>query len=140
MDDPTTVLVQDSIFDLAEALFTPTAGPVHADAHGSERFASAVSKVKSSAVRCLVLAALAEAGDDGHTDAELERLLEEARPTPGNRRGDLVKLGAAEKAHRKRPHPVTSNPCEVWRLTADGFALAALLGGPSAIRRTAAQL
>lgn len=129
-----------AIDDLADRVLTPTVGPVHANGHGAEVIAAHASSASSSPIRLLVLCALADAGPDGCTDAELERILERPRPTPGNRRGDLVSLGCARKAHRKRPHPVTQNPCEVWVITTYGLAVLAHLGGVQNARRIAAQL
>jgi hypothetical protein len=121
------------VADLIGQVLDRTEGAVHASASVTEHIAAASVRVTGSKDRLLVLAALAEAGEHGCTDPDLERLLEKARPTPGNRRGDLVALKLARKAYRTRPHPVTGNPCQVWRLTVKGLAVVTELGGRSAV-------
>lgn len=68
--------------------------------------------------RYRVLAAIAGTVD-GMTDQELEECLLMDRPTPGNRRSELVAGGWVRDSGRTRPTRA-KNPAVVWVLTAEG--------------------
>lgn len=60
---------------------------------------------------------------DGITDQELEYLLDVPRPSPGNRRGELVKAGLVEDSGVRRS-TTSGNPAVVWRCTPRGVEVA----------------
>lgn len=69
----------------------------HAAGHVTEVAAAERIRLTANTLRAKVLAALVEAGPDGLTDVEVEDRLGLRRPTGGNRRGELVKLGLVAK-------------------------------------------
>lgn len=98
----------------------PTADPAH---HGrqTEAVAAWQNLPRSGSQRLRVLEAIARAGDEGRTDAELEDRLGMLRPSPGNRRGELVAGGWVRDSGRRRPTR-TGSPAVVWVLTEAGRA------------------
>lgn len=62
-----------------------------------------------------VLEALMDAGEHGLTDHELAARLGGQQTSLGVRRGELVKLGLVEDAHRTRPAP-SGSAAKVWRI------------------------
>lgn len=70
-------------------------------------------------LRRRVLHAIARAGVDGITDQELETELGLERPTPGNRRNELVRGGWVRDSGDRRPTRA-GNPAVVWVLTLEG--------------------
>lgn len=84
-------------------------------------------------LRVRALEQLAAAGSDGLTDVELEDRLQVRRPTGGNRRGELVKIGAVQEATGPDGSPVLREvpghlPAKVWRVTELGAELLGRLG------------
>lgn len=72
-------------------------------------------ELKVGKLRTRALAALVEAGEDGLTDVQLEGLLGCRRPTGGNRRGELVKLGLVRRAPLARTRVVPGHRrAAVW--------------------------
>lgn len=94
-------------------------GPTHTGGHATERAAAAANAGRSGSQRRRVLEAIGNAGPDGHTDFELERLLGLNRPSPGNRRGELVAAGLVTNSGRTRLTN-TKSPAVVWVLTDAG--------------------
>jgi len=92
--------------------------PAH---HGrdTERAAAYAVMPNVGTQRMRVLVAIALAGDDGRTDQELEDELEMRRPSPGNRRGELVLGGWVRDSGRRRPTH-SGGPANVWILTEAG--------------------
>lgn len=74
---------------------------------------------RSGTQRLRVLYAIARAGWRGRTDQELEDELEMQRPSPGNRRGELMTGGWVRDSGERRPTR-TGNPAVVWVLTDEG--------------------
>lgn len=113
-----------------EALDRPA--PFHRDGPIAEVFA-ALRRPPRGGQRRRVLEAIAAAGPAGVTDAELEDRLALARPSPGNRRGELVADGLVEATGAHRPTR-TGTPATVWRLTPTGSRVAAYLHDKDAAR------
>lgn len=93
----------------------PAAGPGSVD---GARFAALP---KPGTPRHRVLTAIWAAMPEGCTDQELEHELGLARPTPGNRRGELVAGGWVEDSGRRRA-TTKGKPAVVWVLTATAQA------------------
>lgn len=91
--------------------------------HGreTERAAAWATMPRAGTQRLRVLLAIALAGDAGRTDEELELGLEMRRPSPGNRRGELVAGGWVRDSGRTRP-TTSGSPAVVWILTEAGAA------------------
>lgn len=91
--------------------------------HGRETELAAAYAVtpKSGGARAQVLDAIAAADYWGRTDQELEDQLGMNRPTPGNRRGELVRGGWVRDSGVRRPTHA-GNPAVVWVLTDEGRA------------------
>lgn len=68
----------------------------HRPDHATSVAAAEHITLTAGTLRARALAALVAAGSDGLTDVELEQRLEVRRPTGGNRRGELVKLGLVQ--------------------------------------------
>lgn len=100
----------------------------HRNGHSTEVEAARRIDLRAGTLRVRALAELAAAGDVGLTDVELEARLEVRRPTGGNRRGELVKLGHVEEVpgvtRTVRPH----GPAKCWRVTAAGIVALRGLG------------
>ena len=89
--------------------------------HGRETERAAAYEIvpKSGTQRLRVLAAIAIAEDLGRTDQELEELLDMPRPSPGNRRGELMAGGWVRDSGKRRPTR-SGKDAVVWVLTEDG--------------------
>lgn len=74
------------------AMTAPHRHPDHATSVAAAQHVT----LTAGTLRVRALLALARAGRDGLTDVELEEALEVRRPTGGNRRGELVKLGLVQ--------------------------------------------
>lgn len=117
--------------DLLDRATQDRPGPSHAGGHATERAAAAANAGRSGSQRRRVLEAIAGAGSDGHTDFELERLLGLNRPSPGNRRGELVTAGLVANSGRTRKTN-TGSPAVVWVLTDAGREVFGRLEGDDA--------
>lgn len=111
--------IEPSLFD---PLSDPTADlPGRSHGRATELAAAYAITPKSGTTRAAVLAAIASASRDGRTDQELEDQLHMHRPTPGNRRGELVRGGwVRDSGERRLTH--AGNPAVVWVLTEEGQA------------------
>lgn len=89
--------------------------------HGrdTEKAAAWADLPRKGTQRLRVLAAIAIAEDLGRTDQELEELLEMPRPSPGNRRGELMAGGWVRDSGKTRPTRA-GKQAVVWILTEDG--------------------
>lgn len=94
-------------------------GASHAGGSDTEKRAAWANYPASGSQRLRVLEEIAWAHDDGCTDYELEQTLDSKRPSPGNRRGELVVGGWVVDSGRRRPTD-TGNEAIVWVLTAAG--------------------
>lgn len=91
--------------------------------HGGATEHAAATTIRTGTQRAAVLLAIDVAGDYGRTDYELERNLGLKRPSPGNRRGELVDAGLVEDSGRTRPTD-TGHAAVVWVATEQGRAKA----------------
>lgn len=85
---------------------------------------------RTGSVRLRVLTSIARAGTEGRTDQELEHRLDLARPSPGNRRGELVTGGWVRDSGLRRP-TTSGNPAVVWVLTDSAQARLNMRNQPS---------
>ena len=114
--------------DLA-ALEVPHRRPDRATSVAAAEFIT----ITAGTLRARALAELVAAGTTGLTDVELEQRLEVRRPTGGNRRGELVKLGLVtaalddEDRHQVRTVP-GHLPATVWQATPDAIPALERLG------------
>jgi hypothetical protein len=83
--------------DAGNVVAGPVHGPATHGAHVTEEDAAERIRLVAGNLRARVLAAIVEAGPAGLTDTEVEAKLGLRRPTGGNRRGELVKLGLVAK-------------------------------------------
>lgn len=114
----------------ASAVIAPGQPAAHAAGHATEAQAATRVRLVAGTLRAKVLAELVAAtiGPDagGLTDVELEAALDLRRPTGGNRRGELVRLGLVERLTYDDGVTVTrptstGSPATVWRATARGI-------------------
>jgi hypothetical protein len=117
---PDSVAIQLDIDQAAPRVVENRPGPSHAHGPVTERIAKMRNYPRSGSQRWRVLEALAAAGERGRTDYELEVELELLRPSPGNRRAELVEDGLVLNAGETRPTS-TGAPAIVWRLTDFGL-------------------
>lgn len=91
--------------------------------HGreTEKAAAYANRPRAGSQRLRVLEAIARAGVQGRTDEELEDRLEMRRPSPGNRRGELVAGGWVRDSGQRRKTKSGSSAV-VWVLTDAGRA------------------
>lgn len=103
-----------------------------APTHSNDPATSALAAAKVDVRRQfdLVLAVLANAGDEGLTDDDIAARAGLLRHAAGTRRGVARNLGLVESCGRGRS--ALNNPAMKWRLTAEGREVAAQ------IRRSAA--
>lgn len=108
----------------------------HRPDHATSVAAAEFITVTAGTLRARALAALVAAGTDGLTDVELEARLEVRRPTGGNRRGELVKLGLVEVAVDDSTDPAGVRtrivpghlPATVWQATPRAIGVLEELG------------
>lgn len=107
---------------LVDRLDDATIGRAHSDGPGTETVAALANRAWSGSQRRRVLEAIAAAEQAGRTDFELERELNLNRPSPGNRRGELVRLGLVADTGERRP-TATGCPAVVWAVTPLGTSV-----------------
>lgn len=101
--------------DRLRAAMAPGPGPRSID---GARFAALPQRATP---RWWVLTEIWSSMPEGCTDQELEQRLHMPRPTPGNRRGELVAGGWVEDSGRRRA-TTKGRPAVVWVLTATAQA------------------
>lgn len=108
--------IEPSLFD--DPPLSDPGAALELPSHGRETEVSAAWRAypKAGATRWRVLLAIASAGDDGVTDQQLEDLLNLPRPTPGNRRNELVRGGWVRDSGTRRPTRSGADAV-VWTLT-----------------------
>lgn len=117
---------QLSLLDYLDAVNVVTsneAGLSHNRDHDTSRRAAWDNAPRSGSQRARVLLSLAHRAS---TDYELERLLNMKRPSPGNRRGELVTGGFVVDSGQRRPTD-TGSLAIVWEVTDKGAAAAQAL-------------